>query len=127
MALKDEQKEHLSYLADGRAVLMHPGLSRPVQVQILQTEANDTNRIPPEDEQLRERIIEYYRSIYKRGVLPGLQGLSGQPDKKLVSLYLEKLHAKSAFMKEYYTCVHEHKNIQIICCGCGRSGQKFRL
>lgn len=109
MALKDEQKEHLSYLADGRAVLMHPGLSRPVQVQILQTEANDTNRIPPEDEQLRERIIEYYRSIYKRGVLPGLQGLSGQPDKKLVSLYLEKLHAKSAFMKEYYTCVHEHK------------------
>lgn len=109
MALKDEQKEHLSYLASGRAVLMHPGLPKSIQVQILQTEANDTNRIPPEDELLRERIIEYYCLIYKRGVLPGLEGFFSQPDKEIVRLYLEKMHAKSVFVKGYHTCVHEHK------------------
>ncbi len=109
MALKDEQKEYLSYLACGRAVLMHPGLSKSIQVQILQTEANNTDRIPPEDEQLRMQIMEYYCSIYKRGVLPGLERLSDRPDKMIVSLYLEKMHAKSAFMTEYHTCIHDRK------------------
>ena len=30
MALKDEQKEHLSYLASGRAIMMMPGLSKAI-------------------------------------------------------------------------------------------------
>lgn len=109
MALKDEQKEYLSYLTCGRAVLMHPGLSKAIQVQILQTDANDTNRVPPEDELLRERIIEYYCSIYQKGILPGLEKISGRPDKLTVSFYLEKMQAKSAFMRDYYACVHANK------------------
>lgn len=109
MALKDEQKEYLSYLACGRAILMHPGLSKAVQVQILQTDANDTNRIPPEDKMLRERIIEYYCSIYRKGVLPGLERFSNQPEKLIVSFYLEKMHAKSALMKDYHACIHMEK------------------
>ncbi len=109
MALKDEQKEYLSYLACGRAVLLHPGLSKSIQVQILQTEANNTDRVPPEDEQLRMQIMEYYCSIYKRGVLPGLERFSDRPDKMIVNLYLEKMHAKSVFMKDYRTCIHKRK------------------
>ena len=109
MALKDEQKEHLSYLSSGRAIMMHPGLSKAIQVQILRTESNDTKRIPPEDEKLREKIIDYYCSVYQKGILPGLEKLSAKPDKKLVKVYLEKLHSKSELVNEYYKCIHKGK------------------
>jgi DNA helicase HerA-like ATPase len=107
MALKDEQKEHLSYLTSGRAIMMHPGLSKAIQIQILQTESNDTNRIPPEDEELRDKIINYYCSIYQKGVLPGLEKLEKKPEKEFVKIYLEKMHSRSGFIREYYKCVHD--------------------
>lgn len=101
MALKDEQKEHLSYLTSGRAVMMHPGLSKAIQVQILKTEENDTERPPLEDEVLRERIIKYYADVYKRGILPGLEGLKEKPSEDLVRVYLDYLQPDSVIMKEY--------------------------
>ena len=101
MALKDEQKEHLSYLTSGRAVMMHPGLSKAIQVQILKTEENDTERPPLEDEVLRERIIKYYADVYKRGILPGLEGLKEKPSEDLVKVYLDYLQPDSVIMKEY--------------------------
>ena len=87
MALKDEQKEHLSYLTSGRAIMMMPGLSKAIQVQIDKTEENDTERPPLEDSALRDRIITYYSTVYKKGILPGLERLSEQPDDTLVRIY----------------------------------------
>lgn len=107
MALKDEQKEYLSYLSSGRAVMMHLGLSKAVQVQILQTESNDTKRVPPEDEELREKLMDYYCSVYRKGILPGLEKMEKQPDRKIVKLYLEKIHSKSSFVSEYCKCIHK--------------------
>lgn len=109
MALKDEQKEHLSYLSSGRAIMMHPGLPKAIQVQILQTDANDTTRIPPEDSSLRENIIKYYCSIYRKGVLPGLENLSNEPNSEMIEIYLQNLHPRSGFIHDYYNCIHKAK------------------
>ncbi|MCM1123517.1 MAG: hypothetical protein NC416_13120, partial [Eubacterium sp.] len=40
---------------------------------------------------------------------PGLERFTDQPDKEIVSLYLEKINAKSVFVKEYLDCVHDRK------------------
>lgn len=107
MALKDEQKEHLSYLSSGRAVMMMPGLSKAIQVQIEKTEENDTERAPLEDSELRNRIIKYYSAVYKKGILPGLECLEEQPSEELVSIYLDSVQPTSQVVKEYYKCIHE--------------------
>lgn len=107
MALKDEQKEHLSYLASGRAIMMMPGLSKAIQVQVEKTEENDTERPPLEDAALRNRIISYYASVYKKGILPGLERLNEKPCDELVSIYLDCLQPTSQIVKEYYKCVHK--------------------
>lgn len=140
MALKDEQKEHLSYLSSGRAIMMMPGLSKAIQVQVEKTEENDTDRPPIEDSALRDRIIAYYSTVYKRGILPGLERLDKQPSEELVGIYLDCLQPSSQIVKEYYKCVHkrtvsealvdEIKNlkklynfkttVRILCCFCHR-------
>lgn len=140
MALKDEQKEHLSYLSSGRAIMMMPGLSKAIQVQIDKTEENDTERAPLEDATLRDRIIEYYASVYKKGILPGLERLGETPSKELVGIYLESLQPSSPIVKEYYDCIHKRSVskvlaeeakklkaqydfktiVQILCCFCHR-------
>lgn len=107
MALKDEQKEHLSYLSSGRAIMMMPGLSKAIQVQIEKTEENDTERAPLEDSELRNRIIKYYSAVYKKGILPGLECLEEQPSEELVSIYLDSVQPTSQVVKEYYKCIHE--------------------
>ena len=107
MALKDEQKEHLSYLTSGRAIMMMPGLSKAIQVQIDKSDENDTERPPIEDSALRERIIKYYSTVYKKGILPGLERLDEQPSEELVGIYLDCLQPNSQIVKEYYKCVRK--------------------
>lgn len=114
MALKDEQKEHLSYLTSGRAIMMMPGLSKAIQVQIEKTEENDTERPPLEDSALRKRIIEYYSTVYKKGILPGLERLSEQPGEELVSIYLDCLQPSAQVVKEYYKCIHKRIVSQVL-------------
>ena len=108
MALKDEQKEHLSYLTSGRAIMVTPGLTKAIQVQILRTEENDTQRAPLEDDALRKKIVKYYSDVYKRGILPGLECLDERPDEELVQLYLDVLFPESKIMQEYYLCIEEN-------------------
>lgn len=109
MALKDEQKEHLSYLTSGRAIMMNPGLSKAIQVQVIQTRENDTERPPIEDDVLRDKIVKYYCSIYKKGILPGLERLSEKPTEEVVRMYLDYMQPSSLPVKEYYNCIHYKK------------------
>lgn len=109
MALKDEQKEHLSYLTSGRAIMMNPGLSKAIQVQVIQTRENDTERPPIEDDVLRDKIVKYYCSIYKKGILPGLERLSEEPTEEVVRMYLDYMQPSSLVVKEYYNCIHSKK------------------
>lgn len=109
MALKDEQKEHLSYLASGRAIMMNPGLSKAIQIQIQKTEENDTQRAPLDDSILRDRIIRYYCTVYTKGILPGLEELDSQPSEEVVKIYLDCLQPNSQVIKNYYKCIHNKK------------------
>lgn len=101
MALKDEQKEHLSYLSSGRAIMIHPGLSKAIQLKILQTEDNNTQRLPPREEDLRNNILEYYASVYKSGILTGFENFLQIPSRKDVEIYFRYLNPKGKFRKVY--------------------------
>ncbi len=125
MALKDEQKEHLSYLSSGRAIMINPGLSKAIQVQILQTKENDTKRSPLEDDVLRDKIVKYYCKIYAKGVLPGLERLTEPPDEELVKLYLDCLQPDSRLVKEYYNCIHSKKITESFDAGIKRLQQAY--
>ena len=105
MALKDEQKEYLSYLETGHAVMMNPGLSKAVQVKILQTEDNNTERIPPNDAELRKRILEYYALVYKKGILPGMEKWNKEPPLDVIDTFLRYFHHNSRFLEMYKCCV----------------------
>ena len=106
MALTDEQKEHLSYLTSGRAIMMMPGLSKAIQIQIEKTDENNTERPPVEDSVLRNRIISYYSDAYMKGILPGLERLGEKPDENLVRLYLDELQFNSRIEKGYWRLIH---------------------
>lgn len=113
MALEDEQKKHLSYLEAGRCIMASPDLSKAIQIQILQDTHNDTGREPPEDKELRKRILEYYRKNYKSGVLPGLEHLENEPSVEDMEMYFEYFQPKSEFVQEYKKCLNNerfHKN-----------------
>lgn len=111
MALKDEQKEHLSYLEAGSAIMMHPGLSKAIQVKIEQTEMNDTGRVPPEDDALRSGCMEYYSSAYKR-MFPGMSQLEKKPSKEQIEVYMNYFAHNSSFVKSYIRFVfyNEYSN-----------------
>lgn len=141
MALKDEQKNHLSYLASGRAIMMNPGLTKAIQVQILRTKENDTERVPISDSVLRDRIILFYQKNYKKGILPGLERFDKEPSVETIKLYLDYLYPSSTLVREYRSLVQNWKvtdllitelnevklkgNIKdisrIICCICHKS------
>ena len=101
MALKKEQKEHLSYLEAGNAVMINPGLSKAIQIKVCQGEDNDTERIPPDDVTLRKRIMKFYADSYKQGFMPGLEGLKEKPDEKYVDEYFRYFQPSGSLVRLY--------------------------
>lgn len=75
MALNDEQKEFLSYLEVGRAIVITEGWKKPVQVQVHpRAETNDSiSGLNPKEleKQLSEKAYAYYAEHNSTGVLPG--------------------------------------------------------
>ena len=75
MALNDEQKEFLSYLEVGRAIVITEGWKKPVQVQVHpRAETNDSiSGLNPKEleKQLAEKSYAYYAEHNSTGVLPG--------------------------------------------------------
>lgn len=109
MALKEEQKEHLSYLEPGSAIMMNPGLNKAIQLKIMQTSDNDTKRVPPKDDELRESCLMFYASVHKEGILPGLERLKKEPSLKQMKIYFNYLLPDSEFVKNYKNMVRFHK------------------
>ncbi|MBR6643983.1 MAG: ATP-binding protein [Lachnospiraceae bacterium] len=105
MALTDEQKEYLSYLQKGRVVLLSPQLNKAIQVKVLKTEENDTERKIIPDKELRESIFKYYAETYKNGVLCGLEHLEEPPTGEELELYFQYFQENSEFRKLYLQTV----------------------
>ena len=86
LALNDEQKNFLSYLEKGRAVVITDGWKKPVQVQI--DLLSNTTGVPDISENLiKQRVFEYYIKNYKNGVLPGIQYFSDNISLNDIELY----------------------------------------
>lgn len=78
MVLSDEQKEFLSNLEVGRAVVFTQGFQKAVQVQIDRT-SDTTGGEEPNEEDLRRRAVEFYCDSYKKGIFLGLDAFDEKP------------------------------------------------
>ena len=86
LALNDEQKNFLSYLEKGRAVVITDGWKKPVQVQI-ELLSNTTGVPDISEDIIKRRIFEYYIENHKNGVLPGIQYFSDNISMDDIELY----------------------------------------
>ena len=80
MALNDEQKEFLSNLEVGRAIISNQDFAKPIQVQIKELEDTSTTKSDLIDEQeIRNLALAYYQKRYKRGIIQGLDIFEQEP------------------------------------------------
>ena len=103
MALNDEQKEFLSYLEVGRAIVITEGWKKPVQVQVHpRAETNDSiSGLNPKEleKQLAEKAYAYYAEHNSTGVLPGFTTFHDQVTPNVVKEYFE-LHQKDVMLHD---------------------------
>ncbi|WP_120951256.1 ATP-binding protein [Helicobacter sp. L8] len=71
MALEDEQKNFLSHLETGRAIISNPDFLKPIQVQI--TPQTDTSAKGIDTKLIAQNALKFYQREYKSGVLLSLE------------------------------------------------------
>ncbi|GMB92717.1 hypothetical protein NHP200010_04280 [Helicobacter bizzozeronii] len=71
MALEDEQKNFLSHLETGRAIVSNPDFLKPIQVQI--TPQTDTSAKGVDVALIAQRAYKFYQREHKSGVLLSLE------------------------------------------------------
>ncbi|MDY4574044.1 MAG: hypothetical protein SPD90_03195, partial [Intestinibacter sp.] len=105
MVLSDEQKEFLSNLEVGRAVVFTQGFQKAVQVQIDRT-SDTTGGEEPDEKDLRRRAVEFYCDTYKKGIFLGLDAFDEKPSfeefEKFNNCILE-----NKFIREYENFLNE--------------------
>ncbi|MCK8826593.1 DUF87 domain-containing protein [Natroniella acetigena] len=99
IALTDEQKNFMSNLVPGRAIVATQGWNKPLQVQIEQRTDTTKEEIIPEDE-LRENILKFYQKIYQRGVIQGIENLEEEPSVELLESFI-KLNQSNTLVKSF--------------------------
>ncbi len=78
MALSDEQKNFLSNLETGRAILFTQGFSNPVQIQI-EKKYNISENDFIEETLIRNNALNFYCDNYKSGVIEGFELFKTKP------------------------------------------------
>ena len=100
MALDDEQKEFLSNLEVGRAIISNQDFAKPIQVQIKELEEISTTSSALVDEkEIREIALTYYQKNYKRGIIQGLEVLEQEPSFEEIEEFLSS--KINAIVKEW--------------------------
>ena len=90
MALDDEQKEFLSNLEVGRAIVSSQHLNKAIQVQVKELDELSTTDLEIiEIFQLRKLALTYYQKEYKRGILSGLELWKRKPCLEDVENFLQ--------------------------------------
>ncbi len=102
IVLNHEQKEFLSNLETGRAVVFSQGYSKAMQVQIEQSTRTDSET-QIADEDLRENVYKYYSENYKKGIIINTQFLKKKPNNDELEeiLKLSRLRDQSQAVYEY--------------------------
>lgn len=99
IALKDEQKEFMSSLDVGRAIVFSQGWDKAIQVKINRV-TNTTSENIISESLIRENCMKYYQQTYKNGVIEGLQRLDEIPSIEFINEYLEFI-GEGIFLKEF--------------------------
>ncbi|MCK5855237.1 MAG: ATP-binding protein [Sulfurovaceae bacterium] len=80
MTLSDEQKDFLSNLEVGRAIVSSQDFAKPIQVQIKELASISTTTSQIIDKKdIRTLCLKYYQKSYKRGVIQGLEAYETEP------------------------------------------------
>lgn len=88
IVLNKEQKEFLSNLETGRAIVFTQGFDKALQVQI-ENITNTTSQRQIEESYLSNKIYQYYSEYYKRGIILGTQYLTEKPSLEEVKQMIE--------------------------------------
>lgn len=115
IVLNNDQKEFLSNLETGRAIVFTQGFSKAVQVQI-DNLTNTTSNEQIDDEELQSKVYEYYIDNYKSGVIEGTQYFDKKPSieelKSLIELSRDKRLLK--IFEDFINGKQEEKNMYVI-------------
>lgn len=106
IVLDKDQKEFLSNLETGRAIVFSQGYNKALQVQI--KKATDTDaQIKIVDEDLRDSVYDYYIKNYKKGIIINTQFLNNEPTfdelQKVLDISKEKELCEAVYK---FGCIH---------------------
>lgn len=104
MALNEDQRDFLSYLETGRAVVITEGWKKPVQIKITPRSQTDDKKSNHEMSNIKEwlskKCYEYYAEHNHCGVIPGFSSYEGKLTSNMVEEYLTLLREDSFFANE---------------------------
>lgn len=89
MALSDEQKNFLSFLGKGRAIVFSQGWEKSLQVQIIPETDTGSRKIISE-KMIRALVVQYYCRNYQKGIFPSLKLYEDMPDEKKFEEHLKQ-------------------------------------
>jgi len=105
MALEEEQKEFLSNLEVGRAIVSSQNLNKAIQIQVKELgELSTTDLKIIKTSELRESALCYYQQEYKRGIIQGLETWSYQPSLKEIENCLQLVNSNELINGWYSIC-----------------------
>lgn len=88
IVLNHEQKEFLSNLEAGRAIVFTQGFTKAIQVQI-KNKTDTTSKTQVDEDRLQEIVYKYYADNYKRGVIIGTQFFTKKPSIDDIAGFIE--------------------------------------
>jgi len=90
MSLSEEQRDFLSNLEIGHAIVFSGSWPKAVHTQVINVTNTSSKEIIP-DKTLRKNILNYYASQYKRGIFPGLEILEKKPNIEALEKYIANI------------------------------------
>ena len=111
MALSDEQKDFLSFLDQGRAVVFSQGWDGGLQVQIVRDTDTDSKELVDE-KLIRERVLDYYCDIFDLGIYPSLKYNEKPPTRELFIKHLEYRGILDSFIAGFQGLWKDYKATQ---------------
>lgn len=88
IVLNKEQKEFLSNLETGRAIVFTEGFDKALQVQIDNIINTNSEEVVDEKE-LKKRIFKYYAQNYKKGLIKNSELFESEPETESIEMLLD--------------------------------------
>lgn len=108
MSMSDEQKNFLSSLGNGRAIVFSQGWDKPVQTHVNRV-TNTTSKDMITDDEIRSKCIDYLYENWKIGIVPGIDCLNECPSKEVYEKNLDNQNMYRKLNKYYGKCMNDKR------------------